>query len=446
MSYTQGFDGVRDFSKIQVKGLQLHGEVNLKDYGIVSDGVTDQTAAIVALFVGQLASYRGRVIADYNTKFTPITVYNAIPLRVTLDDRSEINYGQPPVYTNKFRILVTNDVEADDSSEVVASTHHPSIILNNLGTAATASAAKRLASILFAAGINARGDNAILSLVQSFIQDGTNKWQWGILREQKWQFVNKPHWQPNTAYLVGDFVQAPGGIYECVGSVDAGLSGAVAPTGTGDTIADNQLIWDYFGGLSAPASLFLVDEEGRVSHGGADSGASDGIVLKVYKAAVDAECRVLFGDNQNNGAVKTDYEIRTGGVPKTFRSHFYFLGGIPTLDFREEDYGAILRLTKQQIYANAPSTHDFKAKSGATPSVADASAIVLTQAGATTVTNFLTTSAINQELVVWFGDGNSTIQHGVNIVLKSGANETPVAGTIKRFFRVWSQSAAWREA
>ncbi len=84
---------------------KMRDVVDVRDYGIVVDGVTSQTSALVTLMgVLSSSSYRGLINIPYGTKFDVATVYAAVPLGVILQDESSINWGQPPSYKNKFLI------------------------------------------------------------------------------------------------------------------------------------------------------------------------------------------------------------------------------------------------------------------------------------------------------------------------------------------------------
>lgn len=47
-------------------------------------------------------------------------------------------------------------------------------------------------------------------------------------------------WQASTYYRIGQLVQTPGGVYECV---QAGTSGSTSPSWTGATVTDNSVVW-----------------------------------------------------------------------------------------------------------------------------------------------------------------------------------------------------------
>ena len=132
---------------------KLRDVVDVRDYGIVVDGATSQTSELVTL-MGALSSssYRGTINIPYGTKFDVSTVYAAVPLGVILQDESSINWGQPPSYKNKFLITYSGDAVADDTQEIIASPHHPALMLLNMGTDVSVAAASRYATILQGVG------------------------------------------------------------------------------------------------------------------------------------------------------------------------------------------------------------------------------------------------------------------------------------------------------
>lgn len=138
------------------------GMESVSNHGIISDGVTDQTTALVTLFTtGALANYDGMIFIPYGTRFTIETVYDAIPLDAVVRDESMLNYSNSTGYKTKVVSIGSQDKQANDTSFQVMSAHHPTLILNNLGTAEdeagvlSESASTKNTSILYAFGMDA---------------------------------------------------------------------------------------------------------------------------------------------------------------------------------------------------------------------------------------------------------------------------------------------------
>jgi hypothetical protein len=131
---------------------KLEGTINVAEYGIISDGETDQTAELVALFTNTFANARGEITIPYSTKFDIIQVYASLPSGIVLKDNSAVNfYDNVGGYRQKMITIGSNDKPSDDTAFNIMSGHHPALILNNIGTSETSPG--NVASILFANGI-----------------------------------------------------------------------------------------------------------------------------------------------------------------------------------------------------------------------------------------------------------------------------------------------------
>lgn len=158
--------------------------INLINHGIVADGTTDQTTALIALFEGEFLDYRGKLHIPYNTKFDTLSVYPKIPIGVVLWDESQINYSNTTGYKNKFINIVSSDRTNDDTGLHITSGHHPALFLNNLGTAkeedgtSTPSSIERKTSILFGGGIKTNKNPLLGNIFQHYVSN--NKWVMGF--------------------------------------------------------------------------------------------------------------------------------------------------------------------------------------------------------------------------------------------------------------------------
>lgn len=68
-----------------------------------------------------------------------------------------------------------------------------------------------------------------------------------------WVGATPSAWASATVYAGFDYVESGGNVYRC--SQAGGTSGAVAPSGT-TTFADNGILWDYVGAITAPDLAF----------------------------------------------------------------------------------------------------------------------------------------------------------------------------------------------
>ncbi|MFB5189231.1 hypothetical protein [Alicyclobacillus fastidiosus] len=62
--------------------------------------------------------------------------------------------------------------------------------------------------------------------------------------------ANNTPWKANTAYAVGQLVNANGNVYQCAAVTGSGLSGSTPPSGTSSSIQDNQVRWQYVSALA----------------------------------------------------------------------------------------------------------------------------------------------------------------------------------------------------
>lgn len=200
------------------------------DFGIAPDGTTDRTSALTSLF-SALSGFRGWLRIPYNTKFNVATVYAAVPTGMMLDDESSINWGQPPTYKNKFRVMYSGDSVSDDTQQVIASGHHPALMLLNMGTAGTTSAVDRYASIAHGVGKDADGDPILGWLLQFAEEAAALKWRMSLRLQTPYAvaIANPQPWVTATIYAAGAYVTSDSGkVYR---TTAGGTSGVTAPTG-----------------------------------------------------------------------------------------------------------------------------------------------------------------------------------------------------------------------
>lgn len=139
--------------------------VNVKNFGIISDGTTDQTEKLIALFKDTMPDMRGDILIPYNVKFNMREVYPHIPVGAVVYDRSMINMYNSDTYKQKVVSLASSDLVNDDTILQVLSDHHPAILLNNTGGSNSVSAERNAASIMFGHGFNDDG-TAKTSIIQ----------------------------------------------------------------------------------------------------------------------------------------------------------------------------------------------------------------------------------------------------------------------------------------
>ncbi|MCA3173496.1 MAG: hypothetical protein ING25_10650 [Burkholderiales bacterium] len=225
---------------------KLRDVIDIRDFDITPDGVTDRTAAINAVTAALgAASYRGTLVIPAGTKFNTDTVFAAVPTGVMLDITDSVNWGQPPGYRNRFRMLYSSDLVNDDTQQIIASNHHPAMMLLNTGTAASVAASSRYGTILHGVGKDVDGD-PMLGWFQQFAKHPSlNKWRisWRLNTPYNVAIANPTYWASAQVVPAGAYRISDGGkVYQ---TTAGGTCGGTAPTGTGSGINDGGVLWNY---------------------------------------------------------------------------------------------------------------------------------------------------------------------------------------------------------
>lgn len=395
---------------VQDKGRDI---VSVSDFGIISDGATDQTSALVSYFSAN-SSYRGTVAIPYNTKFTKSTVYAAVPVGMILIDDSSINTGQPPSYKNKVRRTYTNDTTADDASTEIASSHHPALRLNNLGTAVDTSATSSYHSVLRSRGFRWTGDpiDGMQWLTNKSARG--NLWRTADILNTPYDYATNytTHWSALTVFAAGAKINTTDG--QCWSTVAGGTSASTEPTGTGPSFSDGTVTWVYQGAWSAGSTRFYYDEDGY--------GAINGVSTARWGAETNSSSGISINVNSTTGDTYLRDDQRAQDLVRMSNAKGLQLGGIQSLGYSGDISGATPTIT------------------GSFHSVNNGSAVNMTGMNITGSQN---------SAIVWlyFKNGNTTLKNaGSQFTLKGGVDVTPVAGQIMCFLRENTLSAAsWYE-
>lgn len=396
--------------------------LDMRDFGLTVDGITDQTAFITAQLVALSgAGFRGWIKIPYNTKFNVATLYAAVPTGIILDDESSVNWGQPPGYKNKFRVMYSGDLVADDTQQVISSGHHPAMMFLNMGTAGSTAAASRYGSILHGVGKDSAGDPLLGWLFQFAKHPTLNKWRAHYRLETPYLVAmgNPTDWTTGEAVAGGSYRLSDGGkVYK---TAAGGICGAVAPTGTGAAINDGAVLWDYVqASLALDATRWELTEDGSTAQYG-----PNGTVLEhLMQAGVGAALR----------------EIVLGINPTTF--DVYLRDLTRGLD--------ILRVTDAQGLrfgiARSPNRVAMTGAAMTAPSTGDGK---VTQGGATNV-NTMTRIAgrTNMTVTLRFDDANTTLVHAAiadGFLLKGAVNAVCPSGGFMTLEMDTAMTGAWRE-
>lgn len=382
--------------------------VSSKDFGILNDYATTQTTQLAAKLTALGTGFRRMLHIPPGTKFDTPTVYAAVPLGTILCDTSGLNYGQYPGYKNKNIVYYSSDDVGDDTKFVVASNHHPTLLLNNHRTAGTGSAAIGNASLIFGLGMRWTNDPILgFQMVQSKSNSG-DFLEINFVLNTSWVGATSTHWQANTAYALNTYVNTDAGhILQCT---VAGTTDAVEPIiSSAGTSVDGTVTWTWVSKWNQDSTRMYLDENGNGGVQGSTSAKWNLSSTTGRTSYFEADAGIIrWRDVTNNRDIAASSTAR--GI---------YLGGVPSL---------------------LPSS-----VSGATPA-AITQLIDVVNAGATLMTNLtLPAGQTNALVYLRFADANTTIQHGGNFILRAAADTNYAANRVIQLIKYSGGSAAWVE-
>ena len=397
---------------------KLREIVDVRDFGIVADGVTSQTTALTSLLASLSASgYRGLVRIPFNTKYDVATVFAAVPVGVILKDQSSINWGQPPSYKNKFIVTYSGDNVSDDTQTILASPHHPAMMLLNMGTDVSVAAASRYATILHGTGKNYAGDPMLGWLWQFAKDPSASQWRTSLRLQTPYNVAikNPQPWTASTVYAANAYcVSDSGKIYT---TTAGGTSGATAPTGTGASISDGGVTWSYVqAALNIDSTRFDWSEDGKSGQYAPTSG--------VARHTQQAGSKSWYLELDDTSGTITARDVTRG-------LNIFAVSTAAGLEI--ETAQSVNRLSVTGTGPNAPATGAGKVSNGS----------------ATNMSTMVPPGGRTKMIVsLRFDDGNTTVVHGTgtnNFTLKGGVNVTPTVGQFITFEYDSSLSARWFE-
>lgn len=450
--------------------------VDCMDHGCVADSTTDNTSTLTAMFTRLGPSFRGQVFIPYGVKFDVPTVYAAAPIGAKIIDESAVYFYQG-AWHPKYRIHFTNDGDPtanEDATDVVASGHHPAMMLLNLGTAGTTSAKLRYGSRLWGFGLTGNqmrvSFQELVSVDSTFI---TNPGRWiyqlrlltplgGSLGvPQATGTGNIRAWAAGDTYSAGQYT---------VGGVDAdhptgvnrywtaagGTTGATPPTHTAGSVSDGGVTWTYKGPATTDTTVYELSEDGRLGLGGAgadptkhenlvvgsqDSGDTTTTVISRNTATSStASVRV---DARDSGGTSRQTDLSQQGAAA------YLADPVNSITYAtmSGQYGFALYTPPSLILSSADVS------STATPPASTALVMLTNASGvAKNVTDFILptdpstgVARVNGLIMVRFNVSTITLVHGSGLSLKGDASVTPAAGSIMTFIKHQSISSDWFE-
>lgn len=389
---------------------------DVRDYGVVADSSdggegADQTGRLLAVF-RHLASddFRGAIHIPYGVKFDVSALYPQVPVGVTLYDDSSINWGQPPAYKSRLRIEYSQDEEADDAQRVIASSHHPAVMLLNFGTARSEAAQNRLASLIHGVGQDHLGDPLVGWLMQFGRDQVEDKWNWGLRLQTPYSVAqaNPRKWSAGSTYAPGAYCIGHGNrIFQ---TTDGGVSGNEAPHGDG-IVSDGRVRWAHVQeGLNVDRTVLDLKEDGQLAVYGGSEGRLDlsGGDHKAYHA-VGADGTVRWRDHTRGLDIHTvtnSFGLRPGIAGS---EHWLEVTG-PAPEAPVTGAGKVTNRTQTVMAALVPPG-----------------------------------DRVTMTVVLRFDDSNTTLRHGSGFRLRGDRDVTPAAGSFLTLKLDRTDTGAWRE-
>jgi hypothetical protein len=372
---------------------------SISQYGIISDGVTDQTAEIIDLFTALGDNFKGTLLIPYNTLFDIMSVYGAMPVGVNVFDKSLINQNYAVGNRTKPIVFGSRDTDSDDSHYQIVSGHHAILLMNNLGIAKktdgtpTDSASKGKISRCFAGGFLTNGTKGPrLFAMETFSKlPSVNKWAISLNQIRKLS-------EPDGAEI-------------------------------GDTIE-------------------VITEDGYLGIG----------VVPAYnlhvrnKTSNTSLTTIIKAENTNNSSV-SGINLSNKKADGTVMERKINHSNTGILQIRKlDDSGSNLDITDTYInpkvtlgIGNTSRVWGSAVDGDTTPSISGVGGLVIANTVATTITNFDGELAgENPEITLIFTSANTTIQNGT-IRLKDHVNWTPTVNSTLTLFKNGALSTAWFE-
>lgn len=243
------------------------------DRGAVADKSTDNTASILSAAIAASAAGINMILVPFGCKYDRTALLEDVtfPDDVVLFDLSGINDYTAAGESTKHYGIVSRDAATDDTAWAIDSGHHPFLLLNNFGSAGTASASARKVSALWAAGqyelgsTDKRGYRAVAIMQFSGNDYSTGFWTWHLRSLAPWAAVADQY----ELWAQGQSISGAGryrvnGDYHYV-STGAGTTGSTPPTHSSGTVSDGGVSWTAVD--SVDRSLIHIRNDGRIMVG-----------------------------------------------------------------------------------------------------------------------------------------------------------------------------------
>jgi hypothetical protein len=414
---------------------KMRDVVSVTDFGVVANN-TDQTAAIVTVLNALGTSWEGVIVIPGNIRFDFNQVIAAVPYKAIVQFTNTMQIGSG--YRQQLTGIISRPPDANtDTAFAIIDPHYPDLMLNNPRTAGTTSATVGLSGSSWAAGfysLDSKGprvqwqSNFRKSTVRTTEYNNAGVACFEIrTRAPERAIVGEFEvWQNGMSIQIGDWIESTNASF--YRATSAGTSTA-APTFTSGTATVGGITWVYEGGEWVNFSVNLyVDELGRIGTTPCAAGYTqhwrqnpeDIEEFNIWYQASGASKRITLRYQPTN----------SGGTNVT----------MPIMDMTSTEGIRMLDSTLTNVLYQITDARGFQlaqhgrrqvtaANGDTTPSVTGVGRLVLSNTGATSITNF-DDPLPTQEVELYFTNGNTTLVHSSSLYLRGLINVTPINGGI----------------
>jgi len=422
---------------------------SVTDYGAVADGVTDNTATMLAAAV---SSGKKFLIVPYGVKYNRATLLAeaTFPDDVVLLDLSGINDFTASGETTKHYGIVSKDSAPDDTHWAIDSGHHPIINTNNFGTSGTASADERKASWIWSAGQFALGATDKRGFrgaaIQQFTQEtGDTFWKWQIRSLAPWVSIDGEYEYWETGQVIsGAGVYRLGTTSQQYVSAGGGTCGATPPTHTSGTVSDGGVSWTWID--SGDRTLFQCDQYGRWIIGAGTTGNATWF-HKVNQTDPAGQYRFTGVSTGVSKYAQLTLTPTDGAAAEVLQPFLRAEAGIGLRVMNSTGSTDLARFsdTGGLIAKEVASVFTTNAATGATPSVDGIGTLLINNAGAQNITA-LNSGSDGQIVQLVFQNANTTMVSSATLLMAGSVNVTPTAWSVITMLKVpTSTSDRWIE-
>lgn len=423
---------------------KLRQTVSLQDFGVTATGA-DQTTEAVAKLTALGANYEGVIYTNINTRLNLNDVIPAIPSKSILNYSVVFQSGSG--YRQQMTGIADNSPSPNtDTAFGIISSHYPDLMLNNTRmTPASTSATNGLSGISWGRGFYTNGTNGPrIQWQANFTKSPVRTTEYSnngvgcyIVRTRSPERAGDyEEWSNGMTVAIGDYIVATNGYF--YRATTAGTS-TVSPTVSSGTQTVGGITWQFESAFVPFGIVGYFDELGRTGN----TAVATGITQHWKQNPEDSEHFVVRYDAGGTigGAGKNiEWRLRPTNSAGTL-VELPYLQATDSAGIRAVDSTAtrvLYRLSDARgLSLTTYGLDQVEAANGdTTPTVANGGRLVLNNTGATSITAF-DSGLANQEIELYFTNGNTTLVNSATLALRGGINVTPAANQIIVITRDW---------